>query len=132
MAYEKNTWASGDVVTSAKLNHMEDGIAGGGSGGTPIINTTRTVGTNNSTVFTFDKTFAEVKAMLDAGQIPVVKCVYESNGTYFNPVIGYLIDTEYGDYIVRIMGRNEGEYYVVSVPATAEDAQPVYTDTPLT
>lgn len=26
MAYEKNTWASGDVVTSAKLNHMENGI----------------------------------------------------------------------------------------------------------
>lgn len=30
MAYEKQTWAKGDVVTSAKLNHMEDGIAGGG------------------------------------------------------------------------------------------------------
>ena len=26
MAYTKNTWASGDVVTSAKLNHMENGI----------------------------------------------------------------------------------------------------------
>ena len=28
MAYDKQTWQSGDVVTSAKLNHMEDGIAG--------------------------------------------------------------------------------------------------------
>jgi len=27
MAYEKQTWASRDVVTSAKLNHIEDGIA---------------------------------------------------------------------------------------------------------
>lgn len=27
MAYEKQTWKTGDVVTSAKLNHMEDGIA---------------------------------------------------------------------------------------------------------
>lgn len=26
MAYEKQTWQSGDVVTSAKLNNMEDGI----------------------------------------------------------------------------------------------------------
>jgi len=26
MAYEKTTWAKGDVVTSAKLNKMEDGI----------------------------------------------------------------------------------------------------------
>lgn len=30
MAYEKNTWASGDVVTSAKLNNIENGIASGG------------------------------------------------------------------------------------------------------
>ena len=28
MSYDKTTWASGDVVTSAKLNHIEDGIAG--------------------------------------------------------------------------------------------------------
>lgn len=27
MSYEKQTWAKGDIVTSAKLNHMEDGIA---------------------------------------------------------------------------------------------------------
>lgn len=29
MSYEKQTWAKGDIVTSAKLNYMEDGIAGG-------------------------------------------------------------------------------------------------------
>ena len=27
MAYEKNTWQTGDVVTAAKLNNMENGIA---------------------------------------------------------------------------------------------------------
>jgi hypothetical protein len=27
MAYEKNTWKTGDIVSSQKLNHMEDGIA---------------------------------------------------------------------------------------------------------
>ena len=26
MSYEKQTWVTGDIVTSAKLNHMEDGI----------------------------------------------------------------------------------------------------------
>ena len=26
MAYEKNTWKTGDIVTSAKLNHIEEGI----------------------------------------------------------------------------------------------------------
>ena len=34
MAYEKTTWAKGDVVTSAKLNKMEDGIA---SNVSPIV-----------------------------------------------------------------------------------------------
>ena len=27
MAYTKNTWNTGDIVSSQKLNHMEDGIA---------------------------------------------------------------------------------------------------------
>lgn len=30
MSYEKNTWKTGDVITSTKLNHMEDGIANTG------------------------------------------------------------------------------------------------------
>lgn len=32
MAYEKQTWNTGDVITEEKLNHIEDGIANGGSG----------------------------------------------------------------------------------------------------
>lgn len=28
MSYTKQTWATGDTITAAKLNHMEDGIAG--------------------------------------------------------------------------------------------------------
>lgn len=32
MAYVKNTWAKGDIITASKLNHMEDGISAGGSG----------------------------------------------------------------------------------------------------
>lgn len=27
MAYEKQTWSTGDVITDAKMNHIEDGIA---------------------------------------------------------------------------------------------------------
>lgn len=30
MAYEKQTWQSGDIITAEKLNHMEDGIDGAG------------------------------------------------------------------------------------------------------
>lgn len=31
MAYEKQTWHTGDVITQEKLNHMEDGIANAGT-----------------------------------------------------------------------------------------------------
>lgn len=31
--YEKNSWKTGDVVSSVKLNHMEDGIAAASEGG---------------------------------------------------------------------------------------------------
>ena len=29
MSYEKQTWQTGDIIAADKLNHMEDGIAGG-------------------------------------------------------------------------------------------------------
>ena len=32
MAYEKQNWTSGDVITAEKLNHIEDGIANSGGG----------------------------------------------------------------------------------------------------
>ena len=37
MAYEKQIWQCGDVVTADKLNHMEDGIANCGGGSEPLI-----------------------------------------------------------------------------------------------
>ena len=40
MVYEKNIWANGDTITAEKLNHMEDGIAEGGSGGGFVFITT--------------------------------------------------------------------------------------------
>lgn len=38
MAYTKQTWQNGDIITDDKLNHMEDGIAnaGGGEQGEPL------------------------------------------------------------------------------------------------
>ena len=33
MAYEKQTWECGDVISAEKMNHMEDGIANAGGGG---------------------------------------------------------------------------------------------------
>ena len=37
MSYEKQNWSNGDLITSEKLNHMEDGISNASSGGSGIM-----------------------------------------------------------------------------------------------
>ena len=68
MAYTKNNWKSGDVVTSSKLNHMEDGIAD--AGGTLVIGG---FSSNDIDVLigTSNKTWQEIDNALAAG----VRCV---------------------------------------------------------
>lgn len=48
MSYEKNTWAEGDVVTSEKLNHIEDGVANAGGGGSSDFSTAEVTIENNT------------------------------------------------------------------------------------
>ena len=68
MAYTKNNWKSGDVVTSSKLNHMEDGIAD--AGGTLVIGGF-SYDAENNLIGTADKTWQEIDNALAAG----VRCV---------------------------------------------------------
>lgn len=56
MSYEKQTWQTGDVVTSAKLNHMENGIAAGGA---LVVNVTYDEQTE---LYICDKTAGEIYA----------------------------------------------------------------------
>lgn len=59
MAYTKQTWACGDEITAEKLNHIEDGIAEGGSGKFVVT-------IDNDTA---DHTFAEIKQAYDNGMV---------------------------------------------------------------
>lgn len=85
MAYEKQTWTTGEVITQEKLNHMEDGIANAyelpavtetdngkvlgvengawsvvnGGGGTLVVNVTIT-SSESGTSMTLDKTWQEI------------------------------------------------------------------------
>ena len=65
MAYEPTTWKSGDVVTSAKLNKLENGVAA--AGGVFVIHKTVVEGTA-----TLDANYNQVSAAIEAGKIPVV------------------------------------------------------------
>lgn len=85
MAYEKQTWVTGEVITKEKLNHMEDGIADSG-GGAFIANL-------NTETQSLDKTWNEIKAAFTNGQpsyvaskvggfgamYPIVLCIEETN-----------------------------------------------------
>lgn len=80
MSYEKNTWKTGDIVTSEKLNHMEEGIANGGDsgGGVTILNVTAQPDFSTSppsTIYVPDKTYDEIKAAYDGGQVIILNMV---------------------------------------------------------
>lgn len=60
MAYTKQTWATGDTITAAKLNHMEDGIAAAGR-----------IMFINSTSGKLDKTVREIYDAMTQG----IRCV---------------------------------------------------------
>jgi hypothetical protein len=95
MAYEKNTWARGDIVTSAKLNHMEDGIANAGE--TLVIGGLSDNGLDGLSG-TSDKTWQEIDNALAAGAI----CVVVSNK----------IDGGHGQLFVDNTALNAGTYSI--------------------
>lgn len=68
MSYEKQTWAKGDIVTSAKLNHMEDGIASGG--GSIIVHETYDESTGKGTL---DKTWQQIFDALSNSDVVIVR-----------------------------------------------------------
>ena len=71
MAYEKQTWTNGEVITEEKLNHMEDGIAeaNGKSTSTNILIVTFTFGDSSS--FYCDKTYEEILNAINNGDIVI-------------------------------------------------------------
>lgn len=77
MSYTKTTWASGDVVSSEKLNHIEQGVYDA-SNGTLIINVTPDAEANDGSC-TADKTLAEILDAYNNGKLPIT--VFYTNPT---------------------------------------------------
>ena len=81
MAYTKQTWATGDTITAAKLNHMEDGIEDGGSSYDAVILLTHAENsgnddTTNITPSIVSGTYAACAAKLEAGTAPSILVKY--------------------------------------------------------
>lgn len=98
MSYTPNTWANGDVITSAKLNNMEQGIAnaGGGGGGALFV---------NDVEGTLDKTWQEI---FDAMSETIV-AILKNDG-----------DTEKYSFMVVDAYADEGEYGVIAKTAASD------------
>lgn len=78
MAYTKQTWECGDVISAEKLNHMEDGIEASGVD-YPIVVHFEKVDSN----WTADKEYSELRTAIENGT-PVKGCVKHNNGYFDN------------------------------------------------
>lgn len=93
MSYEPTNWKTGDVVTSTKLNNMEQGIAGAGQ--------MTVVGIDPETV-TMQSTWQEIYDALKAGVFVYVNDYSEEGETSFTA----------RNYIIAQAGRAGDTYYV--------------------
>ena len=83
MSYTKNTWANGDVITATKLNHMEDGIEGAGSGGGGF-DATLVISVEDETpvVTVASGTFADFSSKFSNGEHPTAQVFADSDEGY--------------------------------------------------
>ncbi len=84
MAYTKQTWKTGEVITEEKLNHMEDGIAGA-SGEQSVVICGINCGDyaapdNQRHSVVSEYTFDEIVGML-SNDVPVMAHIYSDDGS---------------------------------------------------
>lgn len=73
MAYTPTTWNTGDTITAAAMNKIENGIANAGGGGVLIVEYDGSE---------LDKTWNELKASMDAGVIPMIVDYFDDSPEY--------------------------------------------------
>lgn len=99
MAYTPTVWATGDVITAAKLNKAEEGIAAASG----VVGVFPIGVTHEGSTATLTQKYSDILAAVSAGKLGII---YE------------IVDGEYsGDYIVS-MYLDSGAYTV----ATDQDA----------
>lgn len=81
MSYTPNTWATGDTITAAKLNNIENGIANAGVGWDAIIRLTHADNSGlddytNLTPSIIEGTFADLNAKIQSGGFPCILVQY--------------------------------------------------------
>lgn len=78
MAYEPKTWVCGETITAEALNHIEQGIASGGT--EPLILTTHIEQDETQVCSVLDKTFQEVEDAFSSGRAVILHSTDEPSG----------------------------------------------------
>lgn len=115
MSYTPTTWATGDTITAAKLNNIEDGIAeaaqSGGGGWDAVIRLTHAdnSGPDNSTNLTpsiVEGTYAGLAAKISGGGCPCILVEYSNPfmGTYYSAPMGFVSYISNGGISIAIAG----------------------------
>lgn len=124
MSYIPTEWKNGDIITSEKLNKIENGIASAG-GGTNIL-----FATVDMSTATLDKTWQELANANAAyiilvngattGKIPVITTIAnESDNAYYAVAVGVMATTGEG-------GEPQFELAPFTFVATSADGYPTF------
>ena len=112
MSYTKNTWANGDVITAAKLNNMEDGIASAGGGYDAVI----VLGVDEEeqpTITVESGSFSDFYSKFEDGDHPSVQIISEDPDSYGNINVSSVLDDGDGGLIMQA--------YSLSVPSGSSE-----------
>lgn len=129
MSYEPTIWKSGDVVTSAKLNKMEQGIASGSG----VVMPTYT--TSDGETYTCDMTFAEITSAISEGKFVVARIINQNDDFTFLTVsnskvdvIAYSTTVMDGKWLLCINvfhgTEDKIEFYSFYIPASSPEPEP--------
>lgn len=102
MAYEKQTWATGDTITAEKLNHMEDGISNS------VLSVD--ISTSGDTK-TMNKTWQEIHDAAKNGLPIVITELINEDYVEHYIFVGSEYDDNYFTYIAFVGGQNSISFF---------------------
>lgn len=114
MSYTKQTWSNGDVITEAKLNHMEDGIASG-------ANTLLVTPADSNDSWVFDKTWQEIHDAFFNGMNVIIN--YPNSAEY--GLVQYVKEDPYGHMWTVVYFDLGAEGHMSTALTHAADGYPV-------
>lgn len=116
MAYEKNDWQTGDVITAEKLNNIENGV----EAASPCVVHLEVEGEGGEAVGHLDKTAGELMNAVTSGIIPTIIVPY--GGDAYGVCTLQRADIEAGVYSFIL--SDDSVYYAENAEDKPSDQQP--------